>query len=440
VSRRPHLLYVAWGYPPCRAGGVYRALATPNAFAAAGWDVTVLTVERETFTRYTGADESLEALIDPSIAVVRTPFVWDSLEKDVRRWSWLRAHAPRVWSRYRKQVDKLRSLPEVGYAGWRGDLEAAAGRIHDEKAVDLVVATANPATAWMAAWHLHTKHGVPYVLDQRDGWTLDVFSGTRVHDRGSKIGKWETKLLDSAREVWFVNDPIREWYAAEYPSVADRMHVVMNGWDADLAPTAADPVPAQRPLTFGYLGTISRMVPLGEFVAGWQKARAEHPDLADAHGSLRGYLGYYKTPEPKNVGVVDAAQESGITFGGPVSKTDVSSVYSGFDVLLLILGSGLFVTSGKVFEYLATGLPIVSVHEPTNAASDVLRDYPLWFPAASLSADDIAEALSRAAEAAVHADTETRLAARAFGARFSRDEQLSPRVAALTESVSAVSA
>ena len=71
VSRRPHLLYVAWGYPPCRAGGVYRALATPNAFAAAGWDVTVLTVHRETFHRYTGADDALEELIDPRITVVR---------------------------------------------------------------------------------------------------------------------------------------------------------------------------------------------------------------------------------------------------------------------------------------------------------------------------------------------------------------------------------
>ena len=46
---RPRLLYVAWGFPPCRGSGVYRALATANAFAAGGWDVTVLTVEREVF-------------------------------------------------------------------------------------------------------------------------------------------------------------------------------------------------------------------------------------------------------------------------------------------------------------------------------------------------------------------------------------------------------
>lgn len=92
-------------------------------------------------------------------------------------------------------------------------------------------------------------------------------AATRVHERSSKMGRWETKLLADAREMWFVNEPIRAWYAKEYPDVADRMHVVMNGWDPELAPTSADPVPAQRPLTYGYLGTISKMVPLAELVA-----------------------------------------------------------------------------------------------------------------------------------------------------------------------------
>ncbi len=435
MSRRPHLLYVAWGYPPCRGGGVYRALATPNAFAAAGWDVTVLTVERETFLRYTGSDEALEALIDPSITIVRTPFVWDALETDVRTWSWLRAHAPRVWGRYRKYRDRYRRFPEIGYAGWRSDLESAASKIHADKPVDLTIASANPATAWLAAWHLHRTAGVPYVLDQRDGWTLDVFSGDRVHSESSRIGKWEAKLLTEAREVWFVNEPIRAWYAREYPALTERMHVVMNGWDAELAPSSAPPTVAQRPLTFGYIGTISRMVPLAEFVAGWEKAREDDEVVAGASSVLRGYLGFYATPNPMQMRMVAAAEKSDVRFDGPVSKTEIASVYNGFDVLLLILGSGLYVTSGKVFEYLATGLPVVSVHEPSNAATDVLRGYPLWFPTASLSPDDIADALTKAAHAALTADVATRIAAREFGEQFRRDRQLDPRVAALTASV-----
>ncbi len=46
---QPHVLYVAWGFPPSRGGGVYRALATANGFARAGFRVTVLTATRETF-------------------------------------------------------------------------------------------------------------------------------------------------------------------------------------------------------------------------------------------------------------------------------------------------------------------------------------------------------------------------------------------------------
>ena len=69
-----------------------------------------------------------------------------------------------------------------------------------------------------------------------------------------------------------------------------------------------------------------------------------------------------------------------------------------------------------------------------DGASDVLRGYPLWFPAASLSADDIADALVKAGHAALEADVETLRAAREFGASFSRDRQLSPRVEALTAS------
>ena len=61
---------------------------------------------------------------------------------------------------------------------------------------------------------------------------------------------------------------------------------------------------------------------------------------------------------------------------------------------------GRYVTSGKVFEYAASALPIVSVHDPGNAASDVLRDYPLWFPVADLEPESIAAAVEAAADAA----------------------------------------
>jgi len=430
-ARRPHLLYVAWGFPPCRGSGVYRALATANAFAADGWDVTVLTVEREVFERFTGADPSLEDLVDPRIDVVRVPFAWPILETDLRQWSALRIFAPQVWRRLRTRADK-RLFPEVSYGPWRPIIEAAAEQIHARRPVDLTLGTANPNVAFTAGAHLHERFAVPYVLDYRDAWTLDVFDGHLVHEPTSEVGRWEKRLVDSASEIWFVNEPIAAWHRRHYPEAADRIHVVSNGWDADLAPDHAPEVPpADRPLTFGYIGTISLKVPVTEFLEGWRRARARTPEMADAGASIRGYLGFYKNPHPHLVEMVADAAPYGVSYDGPVPKNAVAEVYERFDVCLLILGTGTYVTSGKVFEYTATGKPIVSVHDAGNAATDVLRGYPLWFPCRTLDPDDIAEAIGAAARAAREADVATRQACLDFGARYRRDLQLKPRVEAL---------
>jgi glycosyltransferase involved in cell wall biosynthesis len=432
----PHVLYVAWGYPPCRGGGVYRALATANAFAAQGARVTVLTATRETFLHYTGADTSLEELIDPRIEVVRIPFDWPNLETDVRKWSPWRVLTPKLWRKARVKLD-TRDFPEVGYGPWKRPLEEAAQRIHDKDPVDLVVASANPNVDFTVADHLHRVAGVPYVMDYRDAWMLDVFDGGLLHEEDSKVARLEKSLADAATEVWFVNEPIRRWHAERYPDTADRMHVVANGYDPEFAPTprlaATDP---DRPLNFGYIGTVSAKVPLAEFAAGWSIARRRSPALAGATAQIWGYLGFYATPSPHLVRLVAEHAEDGLSYAGPLPKQRVREVYDTFDAALLILGAGLYVTSGKVFEYAASALPIVSVHDPRNAASDVLTGYPLWFPVTDLHPETVARAIEQAAEAARTADEDVRRECRDFAVRYSRDLQLQPRVTSLLAAVS----
>jgi glycosyltransferase involved in cell wall biosynthesis len=431
ASHTPHLLYVAWGFPPSRGGGVYRALATANRFAARGWRVTVLTADREIFFNYTGADTSLENRIDPRLHVVRVPFSWPVHETNLRKWSRFRMAMPRAWARSRARLDTLH-FPEVGYGPWRGTLERAADRIHADDQVDLVVATANPHVAFTPALRLNRRYGVPFVIDYRDAWLLDVFSGGRLHDERSRAAKWERRLVEAATEVWFVNDPIRAWHERLYPGQAAKMHTVANGFDPELAPALHEREPAgKRPLRFGYVGTMSPRVPLAEFVAGWKRACELSDVVASSTASIYGYLGFYALARADLLAIIEDTADAGVTYEGPVAKADIGRVYDTFDVQLLVLGAGRYVTSGKVYEYLATGLPVVSVHDPDNAASSVLRGHPLWFPAGNLEPESVAKALIAAAEAAQTADRETRHRAREFGARFRRDLQLDPRIDAL---------
>src|SRR5690606_39365572 len=110
------------------------------------------------------------------------------------------------------------SFPEVGYGPWRRRIEAAALRLHRADPVDLVVATANPNVDFMAADVLHRKAGVPYVMDYRDAWMLDVFDGLLLHEEGGRVARLEARLVAAASEIWFVNEPIRAWHQERYPS------------------------------------------------------------------------------------------------------------------------------------------------------------------------------------------------------------------------------
>lgn len=433
MPRRPHLLYVAWGYPPCRGSGVYRAWATANAFARAGWKVTVLTAPRETFTMSTGIDPSLERTVDPSIDIVRVPFRAGAFVNDLRQWSWARANAPELWnvlSSWRGQ----RSFPERTYGGWRRTLESAARDIHARTPVDLVIGTANPHVDFIPGWVLSREHGVPYVMDYRDAWQLDVFTGARTTPPGSPVARWERALIDGALAVWFVNEPIRAWHAALYPDAAARMHVVANGYDT---PYTGDdnPPTGDEGLVFGYIGTISAAVPIDRLVAGWREARSRSELLARSRIELWGHLNHSGVPNEAVAREMATFAENAISFRGAVPKHDIATVYERFDALLLALGTGRYVTSGKVYEYASTGLPIVSVHDPGNAASDVLRGAPQWHPVADLSADGIADALIDAAAAAISSTPAQRAAARDWATQFHRDGQLGPQIETLRDAV-----
>lgn len=406
-----------------------RALATANGLVEAGFNVTVLTCDRETFLRYTGADLELEQRVHPAIDVVRVPFRWPLMDRDIRRWERARARDPIRW-RERRPVEDQRDFPETNYGPWRKPLLKAALGVHASRPVDLTIATANPNVDIAVAHELFRRAEVPYVMDQRDAWTLNTF--TEVPVGSEKVRELEATFIRGAHEVWFVNDPIRDWHAERHPDSKNRMHAVFNGFDADLAPRPRlEPPAADKPLVFGYLGTITPVMPMAEFYAGWSLARERSPEVAAATAELRGYLGFFSGRDDAMLAQIKAQEQAGVRYLGPVPRTEVASTFENFDVMLLIVGTGRFITTGKVFDYMASGLPIVSVHTPELDASRILANYPLWFPAGSVEPAAIAAAVDRAAQTARSAPRELREAAVSYAARYDRTNQLRPRLEAL---------
>jgi hypothetical protein len=410
-------------------------LATANAFVRSGWDVTVLTLTESAWLREQGLDRSLSGLVDPRIVVERLPLFREDLETDIRTYAEERAINPGRWLRQHRIEDE-QQFPEPVFGRWHDELIASAREVSDRFHPDLVLTSATPYTFFAPAHDLWQRDGIPYVLDYRDAWAIDILRDTPAFAPGSRAGLLEAQYIEHATEAWFVNQPIRDAYADLYPSNAAKLHILRNGSDIAVGTSR---IPLRKPqadqgLTFGYLGTVTfdarRMHALCE---GWRLAAADNELIRRSTLVFRGHLGTGSargvTPQ---AAIIAAHERYGVSFGGPVAKADTAAVYESWDALVLSIVGGRYVTSGKVFDYISTGLPVMSVHEWDHAAVEILEDYPLWVRNDGVEAEDLAEAFIQTAELSINASIDDRHHARRYAERFERYAQIQPAVDRLT--------
>ena len=422
-----HVLYVAWGFAPHQGPGVYRPLETVAELVQAGHRVTVLTADLDTFDLVIGGDRSLLDDVAESVRVVRVPM--DPRERDplLNRWAADRMAKPRPWVE-RVQNDQVQAFPEVVYATWQPRAEAVAARIHEVDPIDLVIATGNPYVDFTVPLRLSVDNGIPFVLDDRDSWLLDVYSG-EPGPLAERTLPWLEFALSRALRMWFVNEPIAQWHRERFPELADRIAVVENGWDPrflDVDRIHRERKPGAR-LVFTYVGTVSSTMPLRMLAEAWRAARRRSRKLAGAELRVVGSFGYAGRMSVEQIAVADEFARDGLVMTGRVPKHEITQVYTEADVLVFLKeGSGM-VTSGKVYEYVATGLPIVSMLAPQHDARRILDGYPRWHDAKDYSAAALAAAMLEALDDV--ADGERLFAASSeYGARRSRQAHLRPAI------------
>ena len=322
------------------------------------------------------------------------------------------------------------AFPEAGFGDWRRALVRAAEDVHRTKQVDIALGTASPSVDFIPGWHLNRSHRVPSIMDYRDAWTIDVFTGGRSPRATRRSERWESRLISAADQIWFVNEPIREWHSAKYPL----SRPAGCEWSRTASTRSEDyrrPFRLWRPKqTVRSASDTSERSTAVNFLprvllAGWTRARERSPQMARARLVLRGHLG--RTAPSRTItwrSSCAAARRSVSSTRAPWQGRKIREVYTTFDALVLALASGPGVTSGKVFEFAATGLPVVSVHDPSSAASAVMAGSPVWSPTSSMAADDIAAALIAGAEQTRMQTPQSRDAAIAWGAQWERGRQL----------------
>ena len=434
------ILFVAWYYPPLQGTGVFRTFAITQLLAEQGHDVTVIAPDSTYFETSTPLDLGLAAAIHPNIKVRRVPFP-DIDDPIINRWDGDRALNAKAWKK-RRRAATTATFPEPYYGAWRDRIVGAAHRLQRLTPFDLVIATGSAYVDYVVADALHTHHGVPFLIDDRDSFMFDVYDGS-PRPNFERIRHWWESLASRALEVWFVNPPLANLHREAYPGLAAKIQVVENGWDRQhITQSLLLGNPTQQPV-FTYLGAMHSAFRWEELLTAWAVARLDGlPENAELR--MRGNFGsrnqatdILNTSSPglalASLTGLSTEQQlrllgtgSGVQILGSVPKSGVMDVYQESSVLVFFKEGRSLVTSSKIYEYMSTGLPIVAVVSWDHDSRRVLAGYPR----VHFGDLDDPRSWSRALLAA-HQDSETfdsgrRKEAQEWAVKYRRDRILEP--------------
>jgi glycosyltransferase involved in cell wall biosynthesis len=348
MEPRRRVLVLAYFFPPLGGAGVQRTLKFVRYLEPLGWDATVVTSRSR---HYPVRDPSLLQDVPKATRIVRT-----------RAWplaSWVGAVLYRLRLR---RLHAWATWPDEG-KGWAPFAFLAALRAARHEKPDVIFSTSAPFGAHLVALWVSRRTGIPWVADFRDEWASNPNLGAPPTSLARLTARAERAITAAARRVVVAADYFQlESLAHDDP----RRSVIPNGVDdADLPERSMQP-PTDR-FVLANVGTVY--------------------DAFDPSAALRVLTRLVEQGEMEReqvevrfVGSIwsdDFEPPAGIRFEqtGYVEHSRAVEEMCTASALLLYRPSSSLAPSGKLFEYLASGRPILCLTRPDNFAAALVRDW-----------------------------------------------------------------
>ena len=347
------ILLVSYFYPPSRDTGILRPAAMAKWLRRLGHDVTVLT----TSAYGSSPDDAEENVVRAADAQLWRARMRGAEQVDALFDSDRYSGRPHPLSRI--------LVPEALVAAWAPFARSRALRLNRQRRFDCVITTSPPESAHMVGMALRRK-GVPWVADVRDAWAFESLRPEYPTAIQRRFDGWlERRWLGAADVVVCVSEPAAKDLRDR--GVADPV-VIENGWDPESAPppSAGSESLLDRERTtllytgrFGSYGRDPR--PL---IEGVKRLAGESPEAAaQLELAIAGPL----SEDEASLFATDVSPAR-ISLLGSLSRERALALQQEADALLLLAQpTRTQLLNIKVFEYLASGRPILALAAGTEA-------------------------------------------------------------------------
>lgn len=238
-----------------------------------------------------------------------------------------------------------------------------ASKLCDAEKFDAILASHDPLATLSIAKELSTKFNIPWIADLRDSWNVQTLSSPR---KQKLIASQELKLCKDAHQVVTVSGEI----ASRLESlISKKVHVVENGFDELTDQSTHNRKDDIFSILYGGSIAVSRQDPLPLLKA--LKQCIEDDKIRRDSFELR-FLGSPKDSIPKQY--FKQFEVVPICFLPRVSRKEALRQMNDSSLLWVIPHPHeKGVLTGKIFDYLSTGRPIIAVPDDKGEINQLLN-------------------------------------------------------------------
>ncbi|MFC5192564.1 glycosyltransferase family 4 protein [Algoriphagus aquatilis] len=372
MTRR--VLIITYYWPPSGGSGVQRWLKFAKYLPDAGWEPVIFTPENPDFDL---RDESLEKEVPKQLEVIKFP-IWEPYQLFSRVKGKTKTHPGRlleqkekgflekaaIWARANLLVPDPRVFWVKPSVKFLTDL-VQSGQFQ------AVITTGPPHSMHLIGRELKRKTGLPWIADFRDPWSQWEFLDTLPMT--SFIRKKHQQLEQTVLKEANVVLTISPTFQGDLEKLARRkINLLTNGYDPGDIPLGFSPREKEAGklhlVYSGIIDAIRNPLPLMEALKAEFEGGVEEVKWTFVGKVSEQVQAYVKQ---------DPWLSERIHFAGYVSHGEVFGFYAKADVLVLILTDTKNAQGnipGKLFEYLATEVPVLALGDPKGDSAKILKD------------------------------------------------------------------
>jgi len=361
------VLIIAYYFPPISSGGTFRTLKFAKYLPELGWDPIVVCA-RPTATDH--VDPGLLAELPASVVVERVGHLHPKQIEHGLLAGWkllwklrLRALATRL-----EPYKVMQWLAPDPYLTWNLPALQASRRLVRQYHPQIIMTSTPPHSGQWIGLQLKRATRLPWVADFRDPWTQNPFIQTPTSWQAGINQRGERAVFAHADHIISVTSSMTDQMGSlESGKHAGKITTIENGFDAaDFGGLPRTQLAGDK-LHLAYIGSLYGLQRADLFLTCIDRLVQE--GMIPANDLLVEFMGQDGT------GVLEAYRDSiWLRHTAPQPHSQALSAMTAADVLLLLVPPGAsYIHSGKLFEYLGAGRPILALAPLDSEAAKVVQ-------------------------------------------------------------------